>query len=111
MHRYEIASLDLVALHGDGRRVPVAFRLGAPEQAATGEWWCALRLDGLFDDLGPVSGDDSVQALCLALMLAAHLLRRFVASGGRLLDPLAGDEDWPLDAYFGWLGSSRAPAA
>lgn len=111
MHESEIASLELVALHRDGRRVPVAFRLGAPEQAPTGEWRCSLRLDGLADDLAPVSGDDSVQALCLALMFAARLLRRFVASGGRLLDPLSGDDGWPLDAYFGWLGSSSAPAA
>lgn len=111
MHRSEIATLELVALHADGRRIPVALRLSAPEQAATGEWRCMLRLDGLVDDLPPVSGDDSVQALCLALLLAARLLRSFVASGGRLLDPLDGDEEWPLDAYFGWLGSTSAPAA
>ena len=106
----EIAKLELVALHTDGRRVPFALRLGAPEPRATGEWRCALHLDGLVDELGPVSGDDGVQALCLALLLAASLLRRFVAAGGRLLDPLGGDEDWPLEAYFGWLGSSSAPA-
>jgi hypothetical protein len=110
MHKSAIATLELIALHTDGQRVPFALRLNAPEEAFTGEWQCVLRLDGLFDDLAPVSGDDSVQALCLALLLAAQLLRRFVASGGRLLDPLGG-EDWPLEAYFGWLGSSSAPAA
>ena len=111
MHTSEIATLELVALHADGRRVPFALRLHAPEEAPTGEWQCTLRLDGLIDELAPVSGDDSLQALCLALLLAARLLRRFIAGGGRLLDPLGGDEDWPLEAYFGWLGSTSAPAA
>jgi hypothetical protein len=111
MHKSEIATLELVALHTDGRRVPFTLRLDAPEEAPNGEWQCALRLEGLFDDLTPVSGDDSLQALCLALLLTARLLRGFVAGGGRLLDPLGGDEDWPLEAYFGWLGSTSAPAA
>jgi len=110
MNTSEIARLELVALHANGRRVPFALRLDAPERMQTGEWRCALHLDGLVDELGPVSGDDSVQALCLALLLAARLLRRFRAGGGRLLDPLGGDDDWPLEAYFGWLGSSSAPA-
>src|SRR3954464_6253067 len=82
MHVYEIATLELVALHADGRRVPFTLRLDAPERGGTGEWRCALHLDGLVDELGPVSGNDGVQALCLALLLAAHLLRRFVAGGG-----------------------------
>src|SRR5690349_13542965 len=111
MHKSEIATLELVALHPDGRRVPFTLQVDAPEEASTGEWQCTLRLEGLFDNLTPVSGDDSLQALCLALLLAARLLRRFVSGGGRLLDPLGGDEDWPLEAYFGWLGSTSAPAA
>jgi hypothetical protein len=111
MHKSEIATLQLVALHADGRRVPFALWLTAPEQVPTGEWRCAVHLDGIVDDLPPVAGEDSVQALCLALLLAARLLRRFVAGGGRLLYPLGGDEDWPLEAYFGGLVSSGAPAA
>ena len=111
MHKSEIATLELLALHTDGRRAPFTLRLDAPEEAPTGEWECALHLDGLIDNLSPVSGHDSVQALCLALLLAAELLRRFLAGGGRLLDPLGGDEDWPLDAYFAWMGSTSARAA
>jgi hypothetical protein len=113
-----IATLDLLAVHADGTRTPVALRIGAPEQVAAGEWRCAIRLDGLHDHLRPMHGADSVQALCLALRLAATLLRDFVARGGRLQDRAASADtdagadaaDWPLEAYFGWLGPARAPA-
>ena len=110
----DIATLDLIAIHADGIRAPVALRVGAPERVPTGEWRCAVHLDGLYDRLVPIRGEDSVQALCLALGLAATLLRNFVASGGRLVEGTntsSEDEpDWPLEAYFGWLGTSSAPA-
>lgn len=111
------ASLDLVAVHPDGTRIPVAFRVGTPERAPTGEWRCAVRLDGLYDGLAPAHGEDGVQALCLALGLAARLLRAFVARGGRLVhstdiaeSDAGSDEEWPLEAYFGWLGELHPPA-
>jgi hypothetical protein len=111
----DIATLDLIAIHAGGTRAPVALRVGAPERASTGEWQCAVRLDGLYDRLVPMRGEDSVQALCLALGLAATLLRDFLASGGRLVEGVENVSsedalDWPLEAYFGWLGTPRAPA-
>ncbi len=114
MDRPVIASLDLLALQKDGSRTTVALRVSAPEQAATGEWRCAVRLDGLHDRLVPIAGEDSLQALCLALGFAAMLCRNFVRHGGRLLPVEGGadaddEADWPLEAYFGWLGAPRAP--
>jgi len=112
MTTQHIAALDLVAIHADGTRTPVALRVGAPAPAATGDWHCALRLEGLHDSLPSIHGDDSLQALCLALMFAASVLRQFIASGGRLIDAEEGEDaaeaSWPLEAYFGWLGASRA---
>jgi hypothetical protein len=105
-----IAGLDLLAVAPDGGRRPVALRVGAPERGAGGAWRCALRLDGLHAGLPAMEGDDAVQALCLALGLAAALLRDFVGAGGRLLDA-GGRDEWPLEAYFGWLGAPQAPAA
>ena len=73
---------------------------------------CAIDLNGLHDALAPMHGEDSIQALCLALGLGAALLRDFVAHGGRLIDASHNspqpEADWPLEAYFGWLGEFRA---
>ena len=105
MHDADIASLDLLAVHANGTRTRVEFRIGAPEQISLDEWRCEVRLDGLHDALHPMHGADSVQALCLALGLAGKLLRDFVARGGRLLDAAVSadptrESDWPIDAYF-----------
>ena len=85
------------------------------------EWWgqhrCISHL--LATHLQALGGttlrrEDGVQALCLALGLAATLVRHFVAGGGRLFAAAGGghsdeDADWPLEAYSGWLGTSGAP--
>ncbi len=113
MTTQHIAALDLVAIHADGTRTPVALRVGAPARDSEGGWHCALRLEGLYGSLPAIHGEDSLQALCLALMCAAAVLRNFIASGGRLIDAEEGEDSadeasWPLEAYFGWLGASRA---
>ena len=98
-----IAQLDLVAvLPGAGRR-PVRLWVGAPTREPGGEWSCPAGLDGLHDELAPMRGDDSLQAICLALGLCAHLLRAHLGSGGRLEYP--DGEEFALEAYFGWLGA------
>jgi len=108
MHAKPIASLDLLAVDASGLRTAVALRVGVPEPAATGEWQCMLRVDGLYDGLMPAAGEDSLQALCLALGLVASLLRDFLAGGGRLYFVQEGAEPseesaWPIEAYFGWV--------
>ncbi|HEX2724889.1 MAG TPA: hypothetical protein VHN20_03605 [Beijerinckiaceae bacterium] len=110
-----IAALDLVAVHPGGVRVPVSLRVGAPKRVSRGEWSCAVRLDGLHDGLTTTRGEDSVQALCLALGLAATLLRDFVSRGGRLVHAEATEDggsesDWPLEAYFRGLAMPESPA-
>lgn len=108
-----VASVDLIAVDRTGRHAPVAFRIGAPEQVSSDEWRCRVSLDGLQNGLGFIHGGDSMQALSLALGLAAKLLRGFVAGGGRLLyaehDRAPTDEvEWPLESYFGSL-EDRSP--
>ena len=93
-----IAALDLVAISRSGEERPIAVRLETPRITAHGSWVCALTLDGLHDQLPPIEGADSLQALCLALRVAEITLRGFVDDGGRLVFPHG--EAFLLDAYF-----------
>jgi hypothetical protein len=103
-----VAQLTLLATLPSGERCPVRVWVGTPVQEPTGEWSCPAGLDGLHDDLCAMRGEDAFQAICLALGLSAALLRGHVAAGGQLRYP--GGGDFPLEAYFGWLGSP-APAS
>ena len=103
-----IASVGLVAVRPDGSRAPLALRISAPAAHPDGVWACRMDLGGLHDGLLPMHGEDALQALCLALGLAASLLRDFQARGGRLEYPDGGE--FPLEAYFGGFGTF-APAA
>jgi hypothetical protein len=110
----QIASVDLIAIDGTGKRSFVAFRIGAPEQLSSDEWQCGVSLEGLHDELGSIHGADSLQALSLAMGLASTLLREFVARGGRLVYKPESREtvdeiDWPLESYFGTLGTHPLP--
>jgi hypothetical protein len=102
-----VAELDLLATLPNGERRPLWVWVGTPEQEPTGEWSCSAGIEGLSADLG-VRGEDAYQAICLALGLSAALLRDHIATGGRL--QYAGGDTFPLEAYFGWLGSP-APAS
>ncbi|CAN5868818.1 hypothetical protein BH23GEM9_BH23GEM9_29670 [soil metagenome] len=92
-----IAELDLIAISSTGRQ-EMRLRLEAPRKHSEGEWSCALSLEGLHDDILPIRGNDSLQALCLATGMAELLLRGFVAGGGRL--EYDDGEIFPIDAYF-----------
>jgi hypothetical protein len=101
-----VPSLDLIATQASGESAPMRIWIGKPVQEPTGEWSCAAGLEGLHPDLCAMRGEDALQAICLAMGLVATLLREHVAVGGRLKYP--GGEDFPLEAYFGWLGA-QAP--
>lgn len=95
-----LAEVELVATLPGGEPRPLRVWLGAPAQVPSGEWCCPAGLDGLYDNLQAMRGEDALQAICLALGLCASLLRGHLADGGRLQYP-TGD-DFPLEAYFGW---------
>jgi hypothetical protein len=98
-----VAQLDLLATLPSGGRRPLRVWVGTPVREPTGEWSCPAGLEGLYDGLSAMRGEDAFQAICLALGLCATLLREHIAAGGRL--HYAGGEEFPLEAYFGWLGS------
>jgi hypothetical protein len=72
-----------------------------PSQIDEREAQCVLRLEGLHDLGRPISGSDTLQALLLALRLAAKLLAAFEEDGGSVLHPTG--EPFDLEPYFGGL--------
>jgi len=56
-------------------------------------------MDGVLREDRPLYGEDSLQALCLALAHARDQLQDFVSRGGQLFMPGTRDE-LPLNAYF-----------
>lgn len=92
-HAKHIASLAVVYVYADGRRVPGNIWVGAPEQVDNVEARCPVWLDGL--------DRDTLQALLLALRLLAARLATFEAEGGSVEYP--DGEVVELDVYFGKL--------
>ena len=94
-------SLDCVDQTGQRSRLVV--ELGRPYRALEGEWACPVAIHGLHDRLQDVRGEDSLQALCLAVSLIRSLLSSYLEDGGLLMHP---DTDYPYDlnATFGRVG-------
>ena len=94
-----IAQTDIHCVPPSGDAFTSTFRVGRPLRDVRGMWSCSLSMDGFFHEDRPLHGDDSLQALCLALAFAHSQLEGFVSRGGRLFVPGTRDE-FPLDAYF-----------
>ena len=91
-----IASTSLTAVEADGERFQLTIELHEPYLDADGVWRCAPSMRPLWDRLRHAAGEDSFQALCLAIALVRTLLENFVEEGGSLwLD----DKPWPSQAY------------
>lgn len=108
-----IATLSLVGrLAQTPEEFPVTVSIGTPYPRGNGSWACSVELKGLHDRLADIVGDDSLQALCLAVQFAGTLLAAFIRRGGQLRNPGDDLEDsFSLEAYFGAPGSSTAGGA
>jgi len=91
-----VASISIDAVSPEGEVFVIELEVGTPYHCETGEWACPISLRGLYDRLRDMRGEDSFQALCMAVSLAQDLLQDFRGKGGRLL---MGTEDFPLEAY------------
>jgi len=91
-----IARLTINAISAEGKTFVIELEVGTPYKRETGEWACPLALKGLYDHLPEICGDDSFQALCLAIRLALEMLADFRDEGGKLL---VDSDDFPLEAY------------
>ena len=95
-----IAEVRLICIYADGSRQEVVAGVDLPYRTQTGEWACKATLSPMHQ-LRDVKGEDSFQALCLALSLIKQMLERFQDHGGQILD--SGGAPLPLDAEFGRL--------
>jgi hypothetical protein len=109
-----IATTELTCIRPTGERLDCRVEIGRPYRVQTGEWACHLSLGELYPSLPDISGEDSLQSLCLALSLARQLLTQFVEAGGRILcgpasqfpDGELPEDEFPIDAYFSRVGTS-----
>src|SRR4051812_30156162 len=90
--------IQCVAASGESFTSPL--RVYPPRREDRGMWSCAVSMGDLLREDQPLFGEDSLQALCLALSFARSRLQDFVARGGRLVIP-GTEDDFSIDACFG----------
>jgi len=79
--RTYIAERTLFLKNMDEEIKEVNLRIGQPYPKEDGSWACPIQLNGLFEDLSDVNGEDSFQALMLAQNLARTLLNALAEKG------------------------------
>jgi hypothetical protein len=97
-----LAEERLIWSHPDGRRVPGRIRVGVPKMVTDDAAECMLAIEGLCDLAFPMHGDSPLQVLLLALRHIGILIYDFLSRGGRVLDPLTG-ENFGIEHLFGPL--------
>ncbi len=101
-----IAEMKLRAIGPKGRPFPVRIRIGRPSTARTGRalhYPSACRIEvSKLQAPTRVYGEDSIQALSLAMVHIQSVLARFVAGGGELFFE-DGKSRFDPAAYFPWM--------
>jgi len=82
----EIGAGEYLLRAADGSERPVRVRVGRPYLDRAGVWACPAELSGFEQRYPDMRGDDSLQALVLALSLLWRRLQDFVEKGGTVLD-------------------------
>jgi hypothetical protein len=102
----EVCVSEFVFLFPDGTNRNVRLRVGKPYQASDVHWACPVEISGFERRYPDIAGEDSLQALCLAICLIRTRLVDFFEKGGKILDVNDGRE-WDqrsVWATFGGLG-------
>lgn len=103
-----IASLDLVEIVPSGKRVPTRIEISQPHPDERGSWACPVLISSISEKVSEIHGEDSLQALCLAVRFVHIVLRTRVERGSRLI---CDGGDFPLDAYWGYNSPDPTLAA
>ncbi len=82
----EVCASEYVFRFRDGSEKPVRIRVGHPYQDTTSVWACPIEMAGFERRYPDIRGEDSMQALSLAISLAWLRVQDFVEKGGTVLD-------------------------
>jgi hypothetical protein len=93
-----VVEAPFVFVTNDGTTTDVTIVIGRPCRTSAGDWACSAQFHGL-PPCPSMVGEDSLQALSLALSLVRRQCEAFLRQGGRILLP-GTDEDVPMAAYF-----------
>lgn len=102
-----IAETILFAVDKEGREFEIRAGVGLPYQTESGDWACAVALEGLHERLHDIYGVDSWQSLVLGMNLVNTLLGCFVEAGGKLYRE-KGAEEMPIER-FGFTAEPPEP--
>ena len=100
-----MVKLEVVAVTGDGKRLPISARIEAPRQEDDGSWTCKVAVAPLQEQHLNVRGVDSFHAVWLSCSLILKLLAHLKSDGSRLLNP--DGSVFPLEAYLAGLDEKR----
>lgn len=93
-----VASLEVVAVTPDGKRLNVTATIHEPFRDANGSWVSQVQVAPLHAQVVDVRGVDSFHAVWLACSLILKLLEHLKSGGGQLLN--ADGTEFPLQAYL-----------
>ncbi|HMD67544.1 MAG TPA: hypothetical protein VKF42_01610 [Chitinivibrionales bacterium] len=83
-----VTSLHLLAEQKSGVKTPVDIKIGHPYEIETPDGKkhsaCSIDIEGLFASLPDIQGEDSFQALSLAIRFVEQQLLYFMRKGGLL---------------------------
>ena len=101
-----IATLDLLKVASTETQVPIHVEIACPRLDADGVWTCTVLVQGLDDKPRDVYGQDSLQALCLALRLVSTHLQCAGVRGQRLVYA-DGKTEFSVSNYFKAIADSQ----
>lgn len=93
-----IAKTEVIHVRASGERVSIVAEIGHPYQTPDGFWRTPVALHGLDGRLSDICGEDSLQALALAVEMVRRQLASVIEAGEKLLD--SEGSEFPLEAYF-----------
>jgi hypothetical protein len=80
-----VASAEILCIAPDGTEFDARVAVARPYRAPSGEWRYPVVMAALQERLPDMAGEDSLQALCMALSTVCVLLEHFVEQRGLIL--------------------------